>query len=553
MSPTSPAPGWLAQLRLAKASDAVALVTPGGLVRRGQVYSGVLAFADALDRLAPGQVAQLRFERGDPRALVATLAVWERGGIPLFQAAGDSPIRADTVAASVGASVKIEGPAGGEDRPVPQPASLTIRWLERSGPVDLGSDDPGYLIQTSGSSGVPRVTFNTSWGLRNSIDGLVERYALAEDSRALQFAPFGYDAWLADALPSLRAGGALVYGPVGEWSGFRTIERVAAESSVTHAVLPPSVWRRIEPPGCLRMAVSAGEALDAPTARALRQSVPRVVNAYGPTEAAICAMTYEVAGDEERVPLGEPIRGVAISTVESGDGRRLLRIGGAGVAHGYVGGADRERDNDAGGSGWFGIHAGARFFQTADVVSEADRTIYFLGRADRTIKRHGRLVNLERVEAAVRALPAAVDCVVGHVDGAIVCDVLCVDPDADAVLRPALSAVLEPWEMPTELRSVHELSRSASDKLEPRQTSGRSAGAGIDAPADRVHALWADAVGIGDDEATFFSLGGDSLGAMELLDQVAIATGAEIDIADFVENPTLDALQHLVRQWHRPA
>jgi non-ribosomal peptide synthetase component F/acyl carrier protein len=544
-------PGWLTRLGLAEAPDAVALVTPRGVVRRGRLHSDVLAVAEALHQLAPGQVAQLRFERGDPRGLVATLAVWERGGIPLFQAAGDSPIRADAVAASVSARLKIQGWKGVNDGPLLHPASLTFDWLEPTDAVDLGSDDPGYLIQTSGSSGTARVVFNTSWGLRNTIDALVERYSLADNSRALQFAPFGYDAWLADALPALQAGGALVYGPAGEWSGFRMIERVTAESSVTHAVLPPSVWRRLQPPACLRVAVSAGEALDAPTMRALRRSTPRLVNAYGPTEAAICSMTYEVADDEQRVPLGEPIRGVVISSVEGEEGQRLLRIGGVGVAHGYVGGSDHEHDG-GGWSGWFGVEDGARFFQTADVVSEAGRSVYFVGRADRAIKRHGRLVNLERVEAAVRALPQVVDCVAAEINGAIVCDVVGVDRIAD--LRPALATVLEPWEIPTELRSVDELSRSASDKLE-RRTAARRSAADIefDALRERVRAFWVAAVGVDDDDATFFALGGDSLGAMELLDQVAEDTGAEIDIGDFVEDPSFGALLRLVRQWHRLA
>jgi acyl-coenzyme A synthetase/AMP-(fatty) acid ligase/acyl carrier protein len=545
-----PALGWLERLGLTELAGDTALLTPVGAVSRGDLCKGVLAAAGELHMLSRGQVAQLRFKRGDPRALVATLAVWERGGIPLFQDAADSSIRADAVAASVGAAVKVEGRTASTAASVVQPASLSIRWLEPSSRVDLGSDDPGYLIQTSGSSGVPRVSFNTSWGLRNVVDGLVERYGLAEGSRALQFAPFGYDAWLADALPSLQAGGSLAYGPVGEWSGFRMIERVVAEWCATHAVLPPSVWRRIKPLDCLQVAVSAGEALDVGTARALRATVPRVVNAYGPSEAAICSMTYEVAGDEAQIPLGDPIPGVEVSTVDDGNGRLLLRISGSGVAHGYVGEIGSHRDAGDGGSGWFGVDDHGRFFQTADVVSGAGTMIYFVGRADRMVKHHGRLVNLERVEAAVRALSTVVDCVVSAGDRSIVCEVLGV-AQADAELRAALASALELWETPTEFRFVDELRRSSSDKLDLKSPSApATAHAGVEPLHERVRALWVAIAGAENEGDSFFALGGDSLGAMELLDQVAGETGVEIDIADFVDNPTLDALLRLVGQWH---
>lgn len=540
--------GWLERLGLTETSTGTALVTPTGSLGRADLCRSVLAVAEALHPLAPGQVAQLYFQRGDPRALVAALAVWERGAIPLFQDAAGSSERADAAAMSVGAVVRVKSQGGADERlTVVGSSTLSVRALEPVTPVDLGSDDPGYLVQTSGSSGSPRTSFNTSSGLRNAVDGLVERYCLTDGSRALQFAPFGYDAWLADALPALRAGGSLVYGPLAAWSGLRVVERVVAEFGATHAVLPPSVWRRLQPVTRLDVAVSAGEALDVRTASAVREAATRVINAYGPSEAAVCAMTYELSGSEVRIPLGDPLPGVEVSAVADCTGRTILRIGGVGVAYGYVGGPDWAEDEAADGSGFFGMSKHGRFFQTSDVVEVSGGATYFVGRVDRSIKRRGRLVSLERVEAAVRALPGVTDCVAWTADERIVCEVVGGDRDPE-VSRALLGAALEPWEIPSELRPAQDLRRSASDKLDLRPWS-----ASKQALDQRVRAIWKRVVGSDDEALSYFALGGDSLGAMELLDQVALEVGVEVDIADFVADPTLAELSRLVARRGKSA
>ncbi|SHJ72421.1 Acyl-CoA synthetase (AMP-forming)/AMP-acid ligase II [Tessaracoccus bendigoensis DSM 12906] len=528
---------WLSESVQSRAeSGLLAISTPTMELSQGQL---AIAVHELSQRIAPtlgGKVVAVRFPRGDPRGLVAALAAWRVGGVPFFldtDRTAHGPLLA-AAGAHMGLSPTSEAAEPGR-------AWLTSIELTATG-VAPGERPPGlpagaaYLIATSGSTARPRICVNHGAALRNTVLGLVDRYRVDEQARTLQFAAYNYDAWLGDALPTLWAGGVLVYGTPGPWSTFAAVNRRMAAGRVTHAVAPPSVWARLDLENRLRVAVSAGETLFPELARRLSGFADTVINAYGPTEAAVCTTTHVYQPDEDSggsVPLGTPLPGVELDVVPTErSGVGLLRIRGMGVANGYLGDVPSQGTVDR-----FGSDKRGAYFQTSDLVREMAGGLVHVGRSDRAIKRLGRLVDLDRVEAVVRSLPNVEECVVYERGGRLVCEYESAAELVDPVA--AVQTVLELWEIPQVWRGVGDLKRGPSDKL----LRGVHPEESVPDPVSRI---WAEVLGRPASRGSFFALGGDSVLAMDLIAAVLNQLGVEVELADFIADPTLAFLIHQV-------
>jgi amino acid adenylation domain-containing protein/non-ribosomal peptide synthase protein (TIGR01720 family) len=159
--------------------------------------------------------------------------------------------------------------------------------------------------------------------------------------------------------------------------------------------------------------ISAGEALPPDLARRWVPHV-RLFNAYGPTEASVCATMHEVTAADthrERIPVGVPLRNVDVFVLDAQGQAPILGaagevvLGGIGVALGYVGAsqADTLRFTSDGR------------FRTGDQGRWLDDgRLEILGRLDEQVKLGGQRVELAEVEHAVMAHPdvrAAAACV----------------------------------------------------------------------------------------------------------------------------------------------
>jgi non-ribosomal peptide synthetase component F len=114
---------------------------------------------------------------------------------------------------------------------------------------------------------------------------------------------------------------------------------------ISHATLPPSVLTTLSDGDSLTTLgtlITAGERLPASLSRYWATN-RRLINAYGPTEATVCA-TMQVceARKDGNPPIGRPIANSRIYVLD-GDGQPVpigvageLHIGGAGVARGYL-------------------------------------------------------------------------------------------------------------------------------------------------------------------------------------------------------------------------
>ncbi len=389
-------------------------------------------------------------------------------------------------------------------------------------PVVLEDDDLAYVIFTSGSTGVPKGVEILHRGLLPLIDAQIAAFQVDSSSRSLLLLSTNFDACLSDVFTTLVAGATL---HVPEPAAVATVEGLRSTlraRRITHVDLPPALLR-VLPADALaevRVVIVGGE----PSSPALLRrwaSRVRLVAVYGPTEATICAsLTVVDAHRWDRPSLGEPLPHVRLLLLPGGE----LGIGGPCLARGYSAQPALTAER-------FVMHEGERIYRTGDLVrASPDGTFEFLGRRDRQLKLHGRLIAPEEIEAALLAHPAVREVLVACEAGALVAHVVPLEERSMAPatsMRAHLAESLPSWMLPTRFVTHSSFPRTASGKIDASAIAASSSSDGKgpekgrggppEGPRERTIArIFQEILGIGElgREDDFFALGGDSLGVL---------------------------------------
>ncbi|KAB7762337.1 non-ribosomal peptide synthetase, partial [Xanthomonas maliensis] len=288
-------------------------------------------------------------------------------------------------------------------------------------PADTGlqPDHLAYVLYTSGSTGTPKGVMVSHRGLVNLALAQIDAFAVRPQSRVLQLANIAFDACLSEVLMAWLAGACLHVPPADALAGEALLE-VMQQHRITHLTMTPTVLASLPTPAhCphLQTLVVAGEAAD--TALVQRwQAQARVINAYGPTEASVCASLHlDGANDGERLPIGRPLANVRLYVLDAHG--RLAPIGVAGELHiaghtlarGYLGRPDLSAERFVPDP--FAERPGQRMYRSGDVARwRADGTLDFLGRNDDQIKLRGVRIELGEIASALRGCTGVQDAAV---------------------------------------------------------------------------------------------------------------------------------------------
>ncbi|HEX3525994.1 MAG TPA: amino acid adenylation domain-containing protein, partial [Thermoanaerobaculia bacterium] len=350
-----------------------------GIVKAGGAYV-------PLDPDYPEERLALMVEDSALRALVGEEATLARLPIRLIDGAG---------------CILLDGGLGADLNAEPGPAD--------DFPMPAGGDSLAYVIYTSGSTGRPKGVMVHHRGWSNLADAQRRLFGLGPGDRVLQFASLSFDASAWEIAMAFSAGATLVLGPRERRLSREELTSLLRESTV--ATLPPAVLSTLSPedlPGLATLIV-AGEACPLELARPWAAG-RRSWNAYGPTEATVCA-TAKLYGGEERLTIGRPIEG-AQAHVLDGRGNPVpvgvageLCLGGVGLARGYLNLPGRTAESFVPHP--FATRPGERLYRTGDLVQRLpDGEIKFLGRLDHQVKIRGFRIEPGEVEARLAEHPA---------------------------------------------------------------------------------------------------------------------------------------------------
>lgn len=522
---------------------------------------------------------------GSPHLATALLGVMAAGACPvLLDPAQPEPrLRAMITGAGVERIVVAGHPSPSQASLVPTIVDVVgdgERIAEAPEVLDEpGTDDPAYVVFTSGSTGAPKGVVVGHGSLANFVADAVARYELEPSDRVLQFAVPGFDTVIEELLPGLVAGATIVMRPHELFPTFEAFRHFVDFCGITVLDLPTAWWHAWvdemehhggEVPSSVRLVIVGGEAASVSrwsTWRRLVGNGVRWVNTYGPSEATVVVATFEPPpGWRGRVgsamPIGYPIANAHLAAVD-GSGHEIpphlvgeLIVTGTPVALGYLGkggGADGFGASHATGEG--------RNFRTGDLVRMLpDGLFEFVGRTDRQVKIRGTRVEPGEVEAALRSHPAVKDAAVvvanGRASEAVLAAHLVavsdVDLDIAEVRRHAAARLPEPM-VPAVWRQHGELPLTAHGKIDRDMLAGHGSRpehrpAPGEPPATeterRLAALWCavldrDAIGRTDD---FFDLGGHSLLGVRLISRIAETFGAELPLRVIFDSPTVASM-----------
>ncbi|RDH44713.1 non-ribosomal peptide synthetase [Zooshikella ganghwensis] len=284
--------------------------------------------------------------------------------------------------------------------------------------------DIAYIIYTSGSTGKPKGTQGHHQGIINLAQYFGQYLALTPSDCFLQFANCAFDASLFETFITLLNGCTLSLVSDEVIDDFRTFEAYLNQQHVTVAVLPPTYLRHLIPNNIqsLKTLITAGSATHYSLVEKWWDKV-RYINAYGPTEASVCASVFDVSQlplaalkeNYKSIPIGFPIDNVRLDIVDVNlqllpDGiPGELCISGLSVALGYH--CQPELTNKA-----FMPNPHApklMMYKTGDMARRLeDGTIEFLGRKDDQVKVRGYRIELAEIEATIQQLSYIQDAVV---------------------------------------------------------------------------------------------------------------------------------------------
>ncbi|BAY78557.1 amino acid adenylation [Nostoc linckia NIES-25] len=260
------------------------------------------------------------------------------------------------------------------------------------------------LIYTSGSTGRPKGVMVEHQGLCNLAQAQKRTFGLTCSSRVLQFASFSFDASTWEFIMALSSGGTLYLGTKDSLlPGKPLIERLR-DYSITHITLPPSALAvmPVEELPTLQTIIVAGEAC--PLELIKQWSVGRnFFNAYGPTEASVCATIAKCTLEDEKISIGQAIANTQVYILDENlqpvpvgvPGE--LHIGGVGLARGYLNRPELTQEKfisnpfDSG-----------RLYKTGDLARYLPNgNIEYLGRIDNQVKIRGFRIELGEIETAL--------------------------------------------------------------------------------------------------------------------------------------------------------
>ncbi|MDZ7969524.1 MAG: amino acid adenylation domain-containing protein [Nostoc sp. DedSLP03] len=436
------------------------------------------------------------------------------------------------------------------------------------------------VIYTSGSTGKPKGVMVEHSGLCNLAQAQIQAFGLSGDSRVLQFASFSFDACISEILMALGSGARLYLGTKDSlMPGMPLIERLR-DYGITHVTLPPSALAvlPVEELPTLQAIVVAGEACPLELMRQWYTG-RNFFNAYGPTEASVCAAIAKCTPLDQKISIGRPIDNTQIYILDQNlqpvpvgvPGE--LHIGGAGLARGYLNRPELTQEkfisnpfSGSRGAGEQGSRGEKRLYKTGDLARYLpDGNIEYLGRIDNQVKIRGFRIELGEIEAALSQHPhVQASCVIAREDTlgdkrlvAYIVPQPQVTPTI-SVLRTFLKERLPEYMIPSAIVILESLPLTPNGKIDRRalpapepSSESREKYVAPRTPIEEILAqIWqqvlkVELVGRDDD---FFELGGHSLLGTQFISRVRTRLKVEIPLRTLFATPTIAQLAPSIQQ-----
>ena len=465
-----------------------------------------------------------------------------------------------------------------------------------------------YAVFTSGSTGKPKGVVMEHASCCSTLETNKGPKGVDQNTRTFQFSTYSFDVSISDHLLALTQGGCVC---IPSASQLQDIEQAIQDVGANWAELTPSVARLVNPSHvpALRTVNLGGEPMTV-IDKSQWQGYARLVNAYGNSECGPwCMAQPEVTARMGPPDIGVGT-GTVCWIVDPANHQALLPVGAVGeillegpsVSRGYLRQPEQTDASYVQPPAWINRFRSAvsrRFYKTGDLARyQPDGTMLYIGRKDTQVKLRGQRLELEEVAFHVRqCLPKHADVVVDLIrpygeDARPMLAAFIHAPDDrgdpwpedDNILMPAtaafqrialvvqteLRAMLPRFMVPTAFLPLGRVPLGATGKLDRKLLQALAARMTLDMlqayialapsvdkahPANELEGSLQECVAcvlnkkpeeVGPND-NFFYLGGDSIGAMELVTRCR-RKGLTVTIPDIFRYKTIRQLAPRVKR-----
>lgn len=428
-------------------------------------------------------------------------------------------------------------------------------------------EDTAYIIFTSGSTGNPKGVAISHEGVMNTLVDMKKRFALDENEGVLGLSALNFDLSIFDIFGSIYMGGflslvkdprnaeeinhMLEQFPITIWNSVPAIMKLFLESlpvdyrntEINHIFLSGD-WIGTELPEKIKKVFTNAE----------------IISLGGATEASIWSIYFpirEVRKEWSSIPYGYPLGNQKIYILnKEGDACPTnvvgeICIGGRGVALGYVG--DEEKTNRS----FVDIPSIGRVYKTGDYGKFSEEGyVIILGRKDGQVKINGFRIELGEIEAVARKF-YTVDNAIAIMDSKKKLALFYTGKEIeDRELQVHFEKYLPAYMIPYRFVYMEQFPLSKNGKidraalLQIRELKEESE---ISAPANeiemKISVIWgkyleSDQVSV---DENFFALGGDSIIAQRIAQELTKQFAVKIPFVKIVETGTVKELARFIQ------
>ncbi|NOU19599.1 MAG: amino acid adenylation domain-containing protein, partial [Bacteroidales bacterium] len=534
---------------------------------------------------APSTLIALSMERS-LEMIVGILGVLKAGGAYVPMDPGYPQERADYILGDTGVEFVVSQRTAAQRAELPSERVVYVDLTEpfyheedaSSLPMYSQTPDLAYIIYTSGSTGNPKGVRITHRNFCPLMHWGYEVMRLSSNDRILQNLSYYFDWSVWEIFIALTSGASLymvskelLLDPVRVY-GFVESNQI----TVIHGT--PSWFSSILQTGkrldSLRMLIPGAEKLGVDTVLRYIEHVSsecRIFNMYGPTEATIMSAVHEIDRNKltyyqtlGSIPIGKPISNLSLAVLD----RNMnlcpvgvpgeLYISGDGVSMGYLN--DEEKTRRVFIPNPLPELQGDTLYKTGDLVRWLPNgSIEFFGRNDEQVKIRGFRIELGEIENALTQIPGvAQGCILvkerkteAGSNKYLVAYYVPENAPSQTAIMGELARVLPEYMIPSALVCMDSFPMNLNGKLDrwalPEPDLSTPAEAYV-APGTESEVelcrIWGEIlgqerVGVTDE---FFSIGGNSILAIQASHRMSRALGYDLKVADIFKYKTISQL-----------